>query len=38
MGCCGGCGGEEHQDKKEQEVEVEQTTDVKENKEAANEE
>lgn len=35
MGCCGGCGGEDHQAKKEQEQAVEQTT---ENKETANEE
>jgi hypothetical protein len=35
MGCCGECGGEDHQDKKEQEVEIEQTTNAKE---TANEE
>lgn len=35
MGCCGGCGGEDHQDKKDQEVEAEQTAEAKE---TANEE
>lgn len=29
MGCCGGCGGEGHEDKKEQEQAVEQSTDKK---------